>query len=174
MDHMDYNRLVSVTGLSGLYELLSSKADGGIVKSLEDKSTKFVSTRLHSFSHLESIEVFTSKENVNLIEVFEAMKKSAVKLPDSKADAKEIKAYFQKVYPDMDFERVYGSDMKKMVKWFSLLVENGVDIKLSDSHDGDNASVHDVVTPKAKSTEPKQAAVKAAPPKKINTPRKMA
>ena len=174
MDHMDYNRLVSVTGLSGLYELLSSKADGGIVKSLEDKSTKFVSTRLHSFSHLESIEVFTSKENVNLIEVFEAMKNSAVKLPDTKADAKEIKAYFQKVYPDMDFERVYGSDMKKMVKWFSLLVENGVDIKLSDSHDGDNASVHDVVTPKAKSTEPKQAAVKAAPPKKINSPRKMA
>jgi hypothetical protein len=98
MDHMDYNRLVSVTGLSGLYELLSSKADGGIVKSLEDKSTKFVSTRLHSFSHLESIEVFTSKENVNLIEVFEAMKKSAVKLPDSKADAKEIKAYFQFVH----------------------------------------------------------------------------
>ena len=174
MDHMDYNRLVSVTGLSGLYELLSSKADGGIVKSLEDKSTKFVSTRLHSFSHLESIEVFTSKENVNLIEVFEAMKKSAVKLPDTKADAKEIKAYFQKVYPDMDFERVYGSDMKKMVKWFSLLVENGVDIKLSDNHDGDNASVHDVVTQKAKSTEPKQAAVKAAPPKKINSPRKMA
>ena len=174
MDHMDYNRLVSVTGLSGLYELLSSKADGGIVKSLEDKSTKFVSTRLHSFSHLESIEVFTSKENVNLIEVFEAMKNSAVKLPDTKADAKEIKAYFQKVYPDMDFERVYGSDMKKMVKWFSLLVENGVDIKLSDNHDGDNASVHDVVTPKAKSTEPKQAAVKAAPPKKINSPRKMA
>lgn len=171
---MDYNRLVSVTGLSGLYELLSSKADGGIVKSLEDKSTKFVSTRLHSFSHLESIEVFTSKDNVNLIEVFEAMKKSAVKLPDTKADAKEIKAFFQKVYPDMDFERVYGSDMKKMVKWFSLLVENGVNIKLSDSHDGDNASVHDVVTPKAKSTEPKQAAVKAAPPKKINSPRKMA
>ncbi len=171
---MDYNRLVSVTGLSGLYELLSSKADGSIVKSLEDKSTKFVSTRLHSFSHLESIEVFTSKENVNLIEVFESMKKSSEKLPDTKSDAKEIKAYFQKVYPDMDFERVYGSDMKKMVKWFSLLVANEVEIKLSDSHEGDAASAHEVITPKAKSTEPKQAAVKAAPPKKINTPRKMA
>jgi hypothetical protein len=146
---MDYNRLVSVTGLSGLFELLSSKADGGIVKSLEDKSTKFVSTRLHSFSHLESIEVFTSKENVNLIEVFEAMQKSSVKLPDTKADAKEIKAYFQKVYPDMDFERVYGSDMKKMIKWFALLVENKIEIKLSDSQEG-------------------------APPKKINSPRKMA
>ena len=171
---MDYNRLVSVTGLSGLFELLSSKADGGIVKSLEDKSTKFVSTRLHSFSHLESIEVFTSKENVNLIEVFEAMQKSSVKLPDTKADAKEIKAYFQKVYPDMDFERVYGSDMKKMIKWFALLVDNKIEIKLSDSQEGDSASAHEVVTPKAKSAEPKQAAVKAAPPKKINTPRKMA
>ena len=171
---MDYNRLVSVTGLSGLFELLSSKADGGIVKSLEDKSTKFVSTRLHSFSHLESIEVFTSKENVNLIEVFEAMQKSSVKLPDTKVDAKEIKAYFQKVYPDMDFERVYGSDMKKMIKWFALLVENKIEIKLSDSQEGDSASAHEVVTPKAKSAEPKQAAVKAAPPKKINSPRKMA
>ncbi len=171
---MDYNRLVSVTGLSGLFELLSSKADGGIVKSLEDKSTKFVSTRLHSFSHLESIEVFTSKENVNLIEVFEAMQKSSVKLPDTKADAKEIKAYFQKVYPDMDFERVYGSDMKKMIKWFALLVDNKIEIKLSDSQEGDSASAHEVVTPKAKSAEPKQAAVKAAPPKKINSPRKMA
>ena len=171
---MDYNRLVSVTGLSGLFELLSSKADGGIVKSLEDKSTKFVSTRLHSFSHLESIEVFTSKENVNLIEVFEAMQKSSVKLPDTKADAKEIKAYFQKVYPDMDFERVYGSDMKKMIKWFALLVENKIEIKLSDSQEGDSASAHEVVTPKAKSAEPKQAAVKVAPPKKINSPRKMA
>ena len=74
----------------------------------------------------------------------------------------------------MDFERVYGSDMKKMVKWFSLLVANEVEIKLSDSHEGDAASAHEVITPKAKSTEPKQAAVKAAPPKKINTPRKMA
>ena len=171
---MDYNRLVSVTGLSGLYELMSSKADGGIVKSLEDKSTKFVSTRLHSFSHLESIEVFTAKDNVNLIAVFDAMKKSTVAIPDGKADAKAIKAYFEKVYPTMDFERVYGSDMKKMVKWYALLVANEVEIKLSDNHDSDTAVAHEVITPKAKTAEPKQAAVKAAPPKKINSPRKMA
>ncbi len=66
---MEYNKLVAVTGLSGLFELISSKADGGIVRSLEDKSTKFVSNRLHSFSHLESIEIFTKKDNVNLVEV---------------------------------------------------------------------------------------------------------
>jgi hypothetical protein len=171
---MDYNRLVSVTGLGGLYELMSSKADGGVVRSLEDKSTKFVSTRLHSFSHLESIEVFTTKDNVNLVDVFTAMKSSTEAIPESKADAKAIKAYFEKVYPDMDFDRVYGSDMKKMVKWFVLLTANGVEIKLSENHEADAAAAHDVVTPKAKAPETKQASVKAAPPKKINSPRKMA
>ena len=171
---MDYNRLVSVTGLGGLYELMSSKADGGIVKSLEDKSTKFVSTRLHNFSHLESIEVFTTSEDyVNLVDVFTAMKGSTEVLPDVKADAKAIKAYFERVYPDMDFERVYGSDMKKMVKWFALLTANEVEIKLSENHEQDAAS-HDVTTPKAKSNETKHASVRSAPPKKINSPRKMA
>ena len=58
---MDYNKLVSVTGMGGLFELISSKADSGIVRSLEDNSTKFVSTRIHSFSHLESIEVYTTE-----------------------------------------------------------------------------------------------------------------
>ena len=169
---MDYNKLVSVTGLGGLYELLSSKADGGVVKSLEDKSTKFVSTRLHSFSHLESIEVFTVKDNVNLVDVFTAMQASKAKLPDG-GDAKAVKSYFEKVYPDMDFERVYNSDMKKMIKWFDLLKTNKVEIKLSENPDQD-AAAHDVVTPKAKAPETKQVSVKAAPPKKINSPRKMA
>ena len=113
---MNYNKMVAVSGLSGLYELVSSKADGGIVRSLEDKSTKFVSNRVHNFSHLESIEIYTTGENVNLVDVFKAMEESKEALPDAKADAKAIKAYFGKVYPEMDFERVYGSDMKKMVK----------------------------------------------------------
>ena len=73
---MEYNKLVSVTGMSGLFELLSSKADGGIVRSLEDKSTKFVSTRVHNFSHLESIEVYTKKDNVNLVDILKAMEAS--------------------------------------------------------------------------------------------------
>ena len=121
---MEYNKLVAVTGLSGLFELVSSKADGGIVRSLEDKSTKFVSNRLHAFSHLESIEVFTMEDNVNLVEVFEAMNTSKEKMPDAKADAKEIQAYFKKTFPKMDLERVYGSDMKKMIKWFDILKKN--------------------------------------------------
>lgn len=129
---MEYNKLISVTGMSGLFEMLSSKNDGAIVKSLEDNTTKFVSSRIHNFSHLESIEVYTIRENVNLAEVFKAMEASKEALPSEK-DAAAVKAYFEKVYPDMDFERVYASDMKKMVKWFGVLKANNIAIELTEA-----------------------------------------
>ncbi len=131
---MEYSKLISVTGMGGLFELVASKSDGAIVRSLEDKSTKFISTRQHSFSHIESIEVYTVRENVNLVDVLKAMEASSEPLPSEK-DAAAIKKYFEKVYPDMDFERVYTSDMKKMVKWFSTLKKNNVEIKLREEEE---------------------------------------
>ena len=113
---MDYSKIISVTGLSGLFELVASKADGAVVKSLEDKSTKFVSSRVHNFTHLESIEIYTVKDNSVLADVFKAIKESKETLPDAKADGTALKSYFEKVYPDLDFERVYASDMKKIIK----------------------------------------------------------
>ncbi|MBX9779541.1 MAG: DUF5606 domain-containing protein [Chitinophagaceae bacterium] len=132
---MEYNKLISVTGMGGLFELVSSKNDGAILRSLDDKTTKFVSSRVHHFSHLESIEVYTIRENVNLVDIFKAMEASNEALPSDK-DAKAVKAYFKKVYPDMDFERVYDSDRKKMVKWFSVLKANNVALKLSEEEAG--------------------------------------
>lgn len=129
---MEYNKLISVTGMSGLFEMVSSKNDGAILKSLEDNSTKFVSSRVHNFSHLESIEVYTIRENVNLANVFKAMEASTEALPAEK-DPAATKAYFQKVFPDMDFDRVYASDMKKMVKWFRILKANNVKIELTEA-----------------------------------------
>ncbi len=168
---MEYNKLASVTGMSGLFELLSSKADGAVVRSLEDNSTKFISSRIHNFSHLESIEIFTVKDNVNLVDVFLAMKTSTEKLPDSN-NAKLVKTYFEKVYPDMDFERVYASDMKKMVKWYEVLVKHNIEIKLSEHVEGENQD--NALIPKAITPVTKTAAVNNAPARKINTPRKMA
>ena len=141
---------------------MSSKNDGAIVRSLEDKSTKFISSRVHNFSHLESIEVFTVKDNVNLTEIFSAMEKSGDKAPDTK-DAGTLKKYFEKVFPDLDFERVYSSDLKKMVKWFSVLKENEVEIKLSVPAESDEPSGEEsaeevaVAAPKSRVAEPKTA-----------------
>lgn len=127
---MEYNKIISVTGKPGLFELVSSKNEGALVKSLEDNTTIFVSSRKHNFSHLESIEVYTADENVNLVEVFTAMAGAGEKLPDEK-DAAAVRKYFEKVYPAMDMARVYNSDMKKMVRWFGILQKNQVEIKIS-------------------------------------------
>ncbi len=159
---MEYNKLVSVTGLPGLFELLSSKSDGAVVRSLEDNSSKFVSTRQHNFSQLESIEVYTTKDNTTLAEVFEAMKKSEEKTPDANADAKTLKAYFEKVYPDLDFERVYTSDMKKMVKWFNIIDKNNIEIKVRTEEEKEaaaelkNSKPMQVDNPNVKNSKPQQ------------------
>jgi len=128
---MEYSKIVSVTGLPGLFELVNTKSDGAIVRSLDDKTTRFASSRIHNFSHLETIEVYTVGDNVNLADVFQAMEKSSGSLPDTK-DNNAIRKYFEQVYEDIDFERVYNSDLKKMIKWFEVLKKNNVDIKLSE------------------------------------------
>lgn len=128
---MEYNRIIAVTGLPGLFELVASKTDGAIVRSLDDQTTKFVSSRKHNFSHLESIEIYTKRDNINLVEIFKAMKSSGAALPDVK-DGNGLKAYFEQTYPDMDFERVYASDMKKIVKWFEIIDKNKIEFKLAE------------------------------------------
>ena len=155
---MEYGKIISVTGIGGLFELVGSKKDGAIVRSLEDKSTRFVASRVHNFSHLESIEVYTQRDNANLVEVFQAMKASNEPLPAEK-DGAAVKSYFQKVYPDMDFERVYASDMKKMVKWFSILQSNEVELKLSEQDEEEE--VEDTTEEVAVEEKPKKAATKA-------------
>lgn len=146
---MEYNKLLAVTGMPGLYEMVSSRNDGGILRSLDDNKTQFVSNRQHNFSHLESIEIYTTGENVNLVDIFTAMDKSSGSLPDAKDNA-SIKKYFEKVYPEIDFERVYPSDMKKIVKWFEVLKKHKVEIKLSEIPE----------------EEPVEASVKEEKPKK--------
>lgn len=162
---MEYNKIISVTGLGGLFQLVGSKADGAIVRSLEDGSTKFISSRSHQFSHLESIEVYTTgNENVNLTEIFAAIKNSSEKLPDYK-DAAAVKKYFEQVYPDMDFDRVYTSDMKKMIRWYSILGKNNVDFTLPVSTEAEapEAAQAAVAVEEQVAEKPKK---KAAPKKK--------
>jgi Zn-dependent metalloprotease len=167
---MEYNKLVSVTGLPGLFELLSSKSDGAVVRSLEDNSSKFVSTRQHNFSHLESIEVYTTKDNTTLAEVFDAMKKSEEKVPDANSDAKTSKAYFEKVYPDLDFERVYNSDMKKMVKWFHIIEKNNIEIKVRTEEEKEAAADLKNSKPvQVDNTNVKNAKPQQANPRKIES-----
>ncbi len=124
---MEYREIVAVTGLSGLYQLMATKADGAIVRNVADKTTRFISARQHNVTPLESIEVYTTGDNVRLHLVFMKMLEneatnapSAVKINDNAA----IKAYFKGIFPEFDEDRVYVSDMKKMLKWFEILKSN--------------------------------------------------
>ncbi|SKA12604.1 hypothetical protein SAMN04488128_102958 [Chitinophaga eiseniae] len=176
---MQYREIVAVTGLGGLFQLIASKQDGAIVRSLEDKSTRFVSSRVHNFTPLESIEVFTTGENVNLAEVFKAMDEKAAAFPliDNKADNNAIKAYFKSVYPEFDEDRVYVSDMKKMVKWFGILKANDL-LKFEEilAEGGEDvveeaAEVTEAPAPAKKKKAAEPAAEEAAAEEKPKKPR---
>ncbi|HEY8959672.1 DUF5606 domain-containing protein [Chitinophaga sp.] len=176
---MQYREIVAVTGLGGLFQLVASKQDGAIVRSLEDKSTRFVSSRVHNFTPLESIEVFTTGENVNLAEVFKAMDEKAAAHPPvaGKADNNAIKAYFKSVFPEFDEDRVYVSDMKKMVKWFGILKANDLlkfeEILAEGEGEGEaeEVAVEETAAPEKKKKAAPAATEEAATEEKPKKPR---
>lgn len=124
---MEYREIVAVTGLSGLYQLLTTKSDGAIVRSVADKTTKFISARQHNVTPIESIEVYTTGDNVRLQVVFQKMMEHEAAMPPAEvktSDSAAIKSYFKNIFPEFDEERVYVSDMKKMLKWYEVLKAN--------------------------------------------------
>jgi hypothetical protein len=121
---MEYRHVVAVTGLSGLYVLVSTKNDGAIVRGLADNKIKFISSRLHQITPLESIEIYTTEDkNVRLHEVFEKIKEddAEVLALNKKKDDKATRALFGKILPEFDQERVYTSDIRKVYKWYEIL-----------------------------------------------------
>lgn len=170
---MEYREIVAVTGLSGLYQLLTTKSDGAIVRNVADKTTKFISARQHNVTPLESIEVYTTGDNVRLHQVFEKMQEHENNIPlaDAKtADNAAIKKYFKSIFPEFDEERVYVSDMKKMLKWYELLKENDL-LRFEQQHEevaGEEAPVIQE-TKEPETTEEKPAAKKAKAKKTADT-----
>ena len=152
---MEYREIVAVTGIGGLFQLLSTKSDGAIVRNLTDKSTKFIPARVHNVTPIESIEIYTIDENVRLHVVLQAIKdseKTTALVDGKKADNQTIKTYFKTVFPALDEDRVYVSDMKKMLKWYELL-------KANDLLNFDNLNVQETA-------EESEAIEEAAPAKK--------
>ncbi len=158
---MQYREIVAVTGLSGLFQLLSTKSDGAIVRSVSDKTTKFISARQHNVTPLESIEVYTTGDNVRLQVVFQKMKDNAgahAPAAVNANDAKAIKAYFKNIFPEFDEERVYVSDMKKMLKWFEIL--NGNDLLNFEEEAAEEVVAEEAPAAEEPAEKPKKAAAK--------------
>jgi len=166
---MEYREIVAVTGLSGLYQLVSTKSDGAIVRSVADKTTKFISARQHNVTPLESIEVYTTGDNVRLSVVFQKMTEGEANVAPTSVnlnDAKAIKAYFKQVFPEFDEDRVYSSDMKKMLKWYEILKAN--DLLRFEEPAAEEAPAAEALAPVAEvaAEEPAEKPKKKAPKKK--------
>ena len=131
---MSFSEILAVSKLPGLYQMHKHRADGLIVKSLQDDKVFFAASRAHSFTPLDNITIYTSDEPMELLEVMLKIKekKSSITLPNPKADPAELKNFFSSVIPNYDEERVYVSDIQKIVKWYNLLAEKDL-IKPAES-----------------------------------------
>lgn len=125
---MNLDKFVAVSGLSGVYKMAANRSNGLIVEDLDNGKRKFVSARRHQFTPLASIGIYTYEDTEELAVIFKTMKDKTETLPvvAHNAPPKEISAYFREILPEFDEDRVYVSDMKKVLKWFTFLSERNL------------------------------------------------
>lgn len=119
---MKIKELLSISGTAGLHRLITTKKNGIVAESLVSGQKKFFAARSYQYSPLESIAVYTDTDALPLEEVFQKMKKQP---PRKDIQKSELRTYFMEILPDHDQEKVYTSDIKKIVSWFLFLNENG-------------------------------------------------
>ena len=174
---MKFSDLVSISGLSGLYQLVGTKADGAIVKNFDDDKTLFIAARKHEVTPLESIEVYTETDNVPLREVFISFKKNIDKVEEvavHKKGNKVIQETLATLFPEHDRERVYASDMKKMLKWFGILKKldllDTLELSEEEVKGTDKPSkTQTAKQPSARHNAAKQSSSKKAPTQSMNS-----
>lgn|SRR5690606_15798632 len=120
---MNLRALVSVTGKPGLFKLIGQNKGGFILETLDDKKIKSsVNLSTTKMATLEDITIYGEEEEIRLIDVFEAIKAKGGEIPDIK-DGKALREFFREVAPGHDESRVYASDMKKIISWYSIIKE---------------------------------------------------
>jgi hypothetical protein len=120
--------IISITGKPGLYQVIARTGKGVIVESLDDKRTRMPVQNNYQVALLEEITIFTeNEEELTLKTVFNNIeKKDGKTLSVSFNDEPvKIKEYFSEIAPGFDQNRVYISDMKKVLKWYELLASFG-------------------------------------------------
>lgn len=137
---MGLDKILAISGKPGLYELTAQTRGGFIAKSLLDGKKIAVNMR-HNVSILSEIAIYTYTEEIPLGDVFQKISEKENEGRtniSSKSSKKELEAYFSEILPDYDEDRVYASDMKKIIQWYNILVENN----LTDfSKEGDSDKV---------------------------------
>lgn len=144
------SKILSVTGRPGLYKLISTGKNLNIVESLGNG--KRLPVYLHEkMVALSDVSIYTNEGDTPLREVLKRMKekenggKASV---GTKASGSELFAYLREVLPDYNRESVYASDVKKIITWYNILMENQIDLEEEERNEG--------VVPESPSTEEEQ------------------
>ena len=122
---MDLRTVLSVSGKPGLFKLIAHQKNGVVVESLLDGKRTAISANAN-VSSLGDIAIHTYEEEVPLRDVFKAMAEvtEGKEALSHKSSKDQLEDFFGEVLPKFDQERVYASDIKKVVQWFNILVKN--------------------------------------------------
>ena len=148
-------KILSVSGKPGLYKLVSTSKTITLVESLID-GKRFPIYPQEKIVSLGEIAIYTSEDEIPLKDVFVKIKENeeGSKISDDKKNSSaNLFSYFETVLPTFDKEKVYASDIKKIVNWYNLLIENDIDFETADNEE-DKADLEESTSEKdeAKST----------------------
>ncbi|MCB0372876.1 MAG: DUF5606 domain-containing protein [Muricauda sp.] len=125
---MALDKILSIGGKPGLYKLLTQTRSGFVGESLLDGKRVTVGIR-SNVSVLSEIAIYTLEEEVPLREVFQKIKEKEDGKKTSishKAEKIELEEYFFEILPNYDEDRVYASDIKKIIQWYNILLDNNI------------------------------------------------
>ncbi len=121
---MDLTEIMSISGKPGLYKMISQTKNGMLVESMLDQK-RFPVFAHEKISSLEEISIFTENDDLPLKDIFKKINEllEGGKALSHKSSPEELKEFFEDAVPDYDKERVYVSDIKKVIQWYNLLHE---------------------------------------------------
>lgn len=124
---MKLDKVLSISGKPGLYKLIAQTRGGFLAESFLDGKKMPVSMR-NNVSILSEIAIYTYTEEIPLREVLQSIldKEDGQKAIDHKSSKKELLDYFRDILPEYDEDRVYASDIKKIIQWYNLLVSKDI------------------------------------------------
>jgi hypothetical protein len=168
---MNLRGIVAVSGRPGLFKLVGQNKAGYVLESLDAQKVKIIANISNTkLASLEDITVYGEDEDLKLVDVLANIATQGT-TPETKADASELRAFFVQVAPAHDQEKVYTSDMKKIISWYNLLKDLPLFTEEAPEMDAQQEAL------KSDLDKPKSAAKPAAnvkAPSKTNQPAKKA
>ncbi len=129
---MNLEQILAVSRMPGLYKLVTTRNNGLVIEDMDTGRRTFVSIRKHQFTPLQSVAIYTYGDTAEISKIFQSMiaQRKDNPVPSANEAPDALHAYFRKILPDYNEDRVFVSDIKKIIKWFQFLDERNL---LSDT-----------------------------------------